>query len=112
MCANSRCEGQKKRLSLNKSIEKVNDIKVTRKKTFEATEKAWNILFKPAVNVAAPLTGKAVGGKTKNLMMGQVLTNFVKSLSVGRILTAKFQHSGIGFRLSDMFLCNEIFSGR
>ena len=56
------------------------------------------IFLKPAVIVAAPFIGMAVGAKTGNPKFGQTTRNITKSISKGKI--TKLTHmQGIGLRL-------------
>ena len=59
-------------------------IKSKLQKIFGGTQTAWNKIMKPAVNVAAPFNGMAVGAKTKNPKtknprVAQATTNILKS---------------------------------
>ena len=62
------------------------------------TQAAENKFLKPAVNVAAPIKGMAVGAKSKNPQVAQATTNILKRISVGKILSLTDMH-GQGLRL-------------
>ena len=66
MCHNPKCKCQKQKTFGPRQFQiEGNGFKKTRKKTFKGSQTAWNKLLKPAVNVAAPFIGMAVGAKTK-----------------------------------------------
>ena len=73
-------------------------IKSKLQEIFRGTQTAWNDFLKPAVNVAAPFIGMAVSAKTKNSKVGQAITNILKSISAGKILSLIDMH-GRGLRL-------------
>ena len=75
--------------------------KNTMKKIFKGSQTAWNKFLKPAVNVAAPFIGMAVGAKSKNAKTGAATTNILKSLTGGKILSLTDMH-GRGLRLKVM----------
>ena len=76
-------------------------IKSKLQKIFRGTKKAWDKFLKPAVNVAAPFIGMAVGAKTKNPKVAAATTNILKSISGGKILSLTDMH-GNGLRLKVM----------
>ena len=76
-------------------------IKSKLQKIFKGTQIAWIKFLKPAVNVAAPFIGMAVGAKTKNPKVAAATTNILKSLSGGKILSLTDMH-GRGLRLKVM----------
>ena len=76
-------------------------IKSKLQKIFKGTQTAWNKFLKPAVNVAAPFIGMAVGAKTRNPKVGAATTNILKSISGGKILSLTDMH-GRGLRLKVM----------
>ena len=55
--------------------------KISMKKVFKGSEKAWSSFFKPAVNTLAPVIGTAVGATPKNPEVGQAATKFLKIIS-------------------------------
>ena len=71
------------------------------KKNFEGWQTTWNKFLKPAVIVAAPFIGMAVGAKTKNLKVAQATTNILKSLSGCKYLSLTDMH-GHGLKLKVM----------
>ena len=73
----------------------------SKKKSFKETEKTWNRFLKPAVNVAAPFIGMAVGAKRKDGKVAAARTNILKSISGGKILSFTDMH-GSGLRLKVM----------
>ena len=75
--------------------------KNTMKKIFKGSQTAWNKFLKPAVNIAAPFIGMAVGAKTKNPKVAAATTNILKSISGGKILSLTDMH-GRGLRLKVM----------
>ena len=70
----------------------------TMRKTIRGSQTAGNKFLKPAVNVAAPFIGMAVGAKTKNPKVAAATTNILKSISGGKILSLTDMH-GRGLRL-------------
>ena len=76
-------------------------IKSKLQKIFRGTQTAWTKFLKPAVNVAAPFIGLAVGAKTKNPKVAQATTNILKSISGGKIGSLTDLH-GNGLRLKVM----------
>ena len=57
------------------------------RKNFKGTQWVWNNLLNPAVKVAAPFVGMAVGAKTKTPEVAQATTNILGSMSrSGRVL--------------------------
>ena len=64
------------------------------------TQTAWNKFSKPAVNVAAPSIGMAVGANTKNHKIAQATTNILKSISGGKTLSLTDMHGrGLGLKV-------------
>ena len=76
-------------------------IKSKQHKNCRVTQTAWNKFLKPAINATAPFIGMAVTVKTKNRKVGQATTNFLKSISGGKILSLTDLH-GNGLRLKVM----------
>ena len=76
-------------------------IKSKLQKIFRGTQSAWNKFLKPAVNVAAPFIALAVSAKTKNPNVGQAMTNILKNISGGNVLSLTDMH-GRGLRLKVM----------
>ena len=68
---------------------------------FKGSHTAWNKFLKSAVMVAAPFIGMAVGAKAKNPKVAAATTNFLKSISGGKILGLTNMH-GRGLRLKVM----------
>ena len=87
MCHNPKCKCQKqitfspKQFQLERA-----GFKNTIKKIFKGSQTAWNKFLKPAVNIAAPFIGMAIGAKSKNPKNGQATTNILKSISGGKVL--------------------------
>ena len=77
-------------------------IKSKLQKIFRGTKTAWDKFLKPALNIASPYIGMAVGAKSKNPKIGQATTNILKSISGGKILSLTDMHSGAGLRLRVM----------
>ena len=102
MCHNPKCKCQKQiTFSPNQFQMEGAGFKNKMKKLFKGTDKMWNIYLKPAVNVAAPFIGMAVGAKTKNPKVGQATTNILKSISGGKFLSLTAMH-GRGLTLKVM----------
>ena len=80
---------------------KAMSLKIQRIKIFKGSQAAWKKNLKPAVNVAAPFIGIAVGAKTKNPKVAQATTIISKSISAGKILSLTDMH-GYGLRLRVM----------
>ena len=102
MCHNPKCNCQKQITFSPKQFQlEGGSIKSKLQKIFKGTQTAWNKFLKPAVNVAAPFIGMAVGGKTKNPKVASATTNILKSISGGKILSLTDMH-GNGLRLKVM----------
>ena len=88
-------------------------IKSKLQKIFKGTQTAWNKILKPAVNVAAPFIGLAVGAKTKNPKVAAATTIILKSISGGKIFSLTDMH-GHGLRLKVMYIIsnNSIIKNR
>ena len=70
-------------------------------KFYKGTEKTRNKLSKPAVNVAAPFFGIAVGTKTENPKVGQATTNILKSVCGVKKLSLTDMHvNGLRLRVT------------
>ena len=102
MCHNPKCKCQKMIIfSPNQFQLEAAGFKNTMKKKFKGSQTAWNKFLKPAVNVAAPFIGMAVGAKTKNPKVAAATTNILKSISGGKIFSLTDMH-GRGLRLKVM----------
>ena len=102
MCHNSKRNCQKQITFSPKQFQLEGaGFKNTMKKIFKGSQTAWNRFLKPAVNVAAPFIGMAVGAKTKNPKIAQATTNILKSISGGKIFSLTDMH-GNGLRLKVM----------
>ena len=102
MCQNPKCNCQKQKTFTPKKFHlEETSFKNTMKKIFKGSQTAWNKFLKPAVNVAAPFIGTAVGGKTENPKVAQATINILKSISGGKILSLTEMH-GRGLRLKVM----------
>ena len=74
--------------------------KKTLKKILKGSQTASNKFLKPAVNVAAPIKGMAVGTKTKFPKVAQATTNILESISGGKILSlTDLNRNGLRFRV-------------
>ena len=93
MCHNPKCNCQKQITFTPKQyMLEGNGFKNTMKKLFKGTQSARTKFSKPAVNVAAPFIGMAVGAKTKNRKVAQATTNILKSISGGKIVSLTDMH--------------------
>ena len=102
MCHNPKCKCQKQITFSPKQFQLEGaGFKNTIKKLFKASQTAWNKFLKPAVNIAAPFIGMAVGAKSKSPKIGQATTNILKSISGGKILSLT-DMNGRGLRLKVM----------
>ena len=102
MCHNDKCNCQKMiTFSPNQFQLEGAGFKNTMKKIFKGSQTAWNKFLQPAVNIAAPFIGMAVGAKTKNPKVAAATTNILKSISGGKILSLTDMH-GRGLRLKVM----------
>ena len=102
MCHNPKCNCQKQITFTPKQFQlEGGSIKSKLHKLFRGTQTAWNKFLKPAVNVAAPFIGMALGSKTRNGKVGQATTNILKSIRGGKILSLAHIH-GNGSRLRAM----------
>ena len=72
------------------------------KEFFRGTEKAWNKLIKPGVNVAASFMAMAVGSEPKNPNVGQATTNISKNIFGGRVISLTNPHSENVLRFRNM----------
>ena len=79
------------------------DFKMNYKFFFEGTQSAWNKFLRPALTVAAPLNGMAIGAKTKNPEFAQATMIILHSISGGKILSLTDMHLN-GLRLRVMYL--------
>ena len=101
-CPNPKCNCQKIiTFTTHQYMLEDGSIKSKLQKMFKGTQTAWNKFLKPAVNVAAPFIGMAVGAKTKNPKVAAATTNILKSISGGRVLSLTDMH-GNGLRLKVM----------
>ena len=102
MCHNPKCNSQKRINFSPKQFQLGNNgFKNTMKKIVKGSQTAWNKFSKPAVNVAAPFIGMAVGAETKKPKNAQATTNILKSISGGKILSLTDTHCK-GLRLRVM----------
>ena len=62
------------------------------KKVFKGNHKAFEKFSIPAVNVAAPFVGMAVGAETKNRKVAQATKDTSKSISGSSILGSTDMH--------------------
>ena len=109
MCHNPKCICQKQiTFSLRQFQLEGNGFKKTMKKIIKGSQTAWNKFLKPAVFVAAPFIGMAVGPKTRNPKVAQATTNILKSISGGKILSLTDLH-GNGLRLKVMEIISKTF---
>ena len=108
-CHNPKCKGQK-HITYNPFQLEGAASENTMKKHFKGSQRAWNKILQPAVNVAAPLIGLALTAKSKSAQIGQTTTNISKSISGGKI-SSLFDMHGNRFRLKVMkhFNSNELF---
>ena len=103
MCHNPKCKCQKQIAFSPRQFELEGaGFKNTMKKIFKGSQTAWNKFLKPAVNVAAPFIGMAVGARAKNPKVAAATTNILKSISGGKILSLTDMQSGAGLRLRVM----------
>ena len=87
MCNNPKCNCQKQITFTPKQyMLEGNGSKNTMKKIFKGSQITWNKFLNPAVNIAAPFIGMAVGTKTKNPKVAQATTKILKCFSGGKIL--------------------------
>ena len=92
-CPNPECDCQKiTTFTPHQNMLEGGSIKSKLRKIFRGTQTAGNKFLKPAVNVAAPFIGMAVGAKTKNPKVAQATTNILKSISGGKILSLTDMH--------------------
>ena len=100
MCHNPKCKCEKQITFSPRQFQLEGaGFKNTLKKIFKGTQSALNKFLKPAVVVAAPFIGMAVGVKTKNPKVAAATTNILKSVTGGKILSLTDMHSGAGLRL-------------
>ena len=70
-------------------------------KIFKSTQLAWNRFQNPAVNVAAPFIGMAVGAETNIPQVAQATTKISKTIPGKKVLSLR-DIPGIGLRLRVM----------
>ena len=73
----------------------------TKKKVFRGFEKLCNNFIKPGLKLATPIISAGVAGKTKNPQSAQIFSNFLKTLTGGKILSLTDMH-GRGLCLKAM----------
>ena len=56
-------------------------------KTLKGTKSVWKGLPTPALNVVSPYIGMPVGAKTKHPKTGEAVSNNLKSISGGKVLS-------------------------
>ena len=101
-CPNPKCNCQKIiTFTPQQYMLEGSSIKSKLQKIFKGAQAAWNKFLKPAVNVAAPFIGMAVGAKTKTPKVAAATTNILKSISGGKSLSLTDIH-GTGLRLKVM----------
>ena len=101
-CPNPKCNFQKViTFTPQQYMLEGGSIKSKLQKNFKGTQTAWNKFLKPALNIASPYIGMAVGAKKKNPKIGAATTNILKSISGGKILSLTDIH-GNGLRLKVM----------
>ena len=102
VCHNSNCNCQKQITFTPKQFQlDGGSIKCNLQKDFEGTQTAWNKFLKPAINATALFIGMVVSAKTNYPKVGQATTNFLKSISGGKLLSLTDLH-GNGLRLKVM----------
>ena len=75
-------------------------IKSKLQKIIRGTQTAGNKFLQPAINATAPFMGMPVSAKTQIPKVGQATTNFLKSISGGKILSLTDMHrNGSRFRV-------------
>ena len=76
-------------------------IKSKPQKTFGRTQFARNKIPKTANNATAPIIGLAVSGKSKDSRVGQATSNFLKSLTGGKVLSlTDMQGNGLSLKVT------------
>ena len=102
-CPNPKCNCQKViTFTPRQYMLEDGSIKSKLQKIFKGTQTAQNKFLKPALNIAGPYIGMAVGAKTSNPKIGAATTNILKSISGGKILSLTDIHSDAGLRLRVM----------
>ena len=102
MCHNHKCNCQKQKTFTPKQFQLEGSCsKNTMKKNFKGPQTAWKKFLKPAVDIAAPFIGIAVGAKTKNPKVAQATTTILKSICGVKVLSLTDIH-GNGLRLKVM----------
>ena len=102
MCHNPKCKCHKQiTFSPNQFQLEGAGFKNTMKKFIKGSQSAWSNFLKPMINTLAPLIGMAVGAKSKNAKVGAATSNFLKTLTGGKILSLTDIH-GNGLRLEVM----------
>ena len=72
----------------------------TMRKIFKRTEKMWNNFIKPGLQVATPNLSAGVGANTKNPQSAQLMSDILKSLTGGKVLSLTDVHgNGLGLKV-------------
>ena len=79
------------------------------KKMFEGTEKMWDNSNTTGLKLATPSILAGVAAKTKNPQSAQITSNFLKSLTGGKILSPTHLH-GHGLRIKVMWIISNTVS--
>ena len=93
MCHNPKCKCQKQIIfSPNQFQLEGAGFKNTMRKIFKGSQTVWSNSLKPTIDTLEPVIGMAVGAKSKNAQVGAATTNFLKSLTGGKILSLIDMH--------------------
>ena len=93
MCHNTKCNSQKQITFTTKQFQLQRaGFKNTLKRIFKGSQTAWNNFSKPAVNVAAPITGMVGSTKANNLKIRAATTNILNQISGGKVLSLTDVH--------------------
>ena len=109
MCHNPKCKCQKQMTFTPKQFHlEGNGFKNTMKNIFSGPEKMWKNFNKSGLEKATPIISAGVAAKTQNPQSAQITSNFLKSLTGGKILSLTDMH-GRGLILKVMYKTFQIF---
>ena len=100
-CGNPKCKCQKQITFTPKDFQKEGaGIENTMKKIFKGTENFWKIFIGPGLKIATLIISPDVAAKTKDTQSAQITSNFLKSLTGGKLLSLTDLHgSGLRFEV-------------
>ena len=87
MCPDPKCKCQKQFTFTPRQLQmKVAAFK-NKIQFFPGTKIAWNMFLRPALNMTAPVIGRAVGATTNNPEEAQATANILKNTFGGKVMS-------------------------